>query len=105
MDSGSPVDIAGINTMSQDMKDGIECTNQCLTLETPNGDVVANQVTTVQIDKLGENVEPYALDDSPDVLSIGRRCLKHGYGFHWAMFSKKAIHGTSRWRSSRAKGV
>ena len=28
-------------------------------------------------------VEPHVLDETPTVLSIGRRCMKMGYAFHW----------------------
>ena len=33
-------------------------------------------------------IDPYVLPDSPDVLSIGRRCVDQGYGFYWKPYSQ-----------------
>ena len=44
-----------------------------------NGDTVARQ----QIGEFEEVAEPCILDSTPDVLSIGRRCVEDGYEFHW----------------------
>ena len=35
------------------------------------------------MDELHETVEPHVLDETPAVLSLGRRCVKMGYVFHW----------------------
>ncbi len=43
----------------------------------------------MQIEPLGDNTEPYILDDTPDVLSFGRRCQLDGYGFLWEAFSSE----------------
>ena len=88
MDTGCPLDLTGIKTMSQDMKDSIEKCEDPVVLETPAGTVKAKRRACVQVEDLGEDVEPLALKDSPDVLSIGRRCVEHGYGFHWDPFSE-----------------
>ena len=40
-----------------------------------------------QIGELGEVAEPYILDNTPDVLSIGRRCVEDGYSFNWKPYS------------------
>ena len=42
-----------------------------------------------QIGELGEVAEPYVLDSSPDVLSIGRRCAQQGYAFSCELYSLK----------------
>ncbi len=48
-----------------------------------NGDRTVPQ----QIGELGEVAEPYVLDSSPDVLSIGRRCVQQGYAIRWEPYS------------------
>ena len=35
------------------------------------------------VNELKETVQPFVLDETPTVLSIGRRCVKMGYSFHW----------------------
>ena len=46
-----------------------------------------DEVVPLAISGLKENVEPYVLESSPDVLSIGRRCVELGYKFVWEPFS------------------
>ena len=40
---------------------------------------------------LGGAVEPLVMDNTPDVLSIGRRCVKLGWSFWWAPYSEHPI--------------
>ena len=35
------------------------------------------------MNELKETVQPFVLDETPTVLSVGRRCMKMGYSFHW----------------------
>ncbi len=34
-------------------------------------------------------MNPYVLENTPDVISIGKRCVQLGYGFHWEPWSLK----------------
>ena len=36
-------------------------------------------------------VEPCVMPATPDVLSIGRRCVKHGWSFWWPPWSKRPV--------------
>ena len=36
-------------------------------------------------------VEPFVMPATPDVLSIGRRCVKHGWSFWWPPWSKRPV--------------
>ena len=61
-----------------------------LSFETANGIINADTICDLVVPKLAyddAHVTPYVLPDSPDVLSIGRRCVQEGYGFYWAPFS------------------
>ena len=40
---------------------------------------------------LHEVVEPFVLPATPDVLSIGRRCVKSGWSFWWPAWSKRPV--------------
>ena len=81
-DTGSPFDLVGRKTLSPEMRDTIEKAKHPEEMDTAGGPCVADQVAHVQIEVLEEHIDPYVLDDSPDVLTVGRRCRKHGYGFH-----------------------
>ncbi len=45
--------------------------------------ISSDMIVPQQIGALGVDAEPYVLEQSPDVLSIGRRCVQDGYSFQW----------------------
>ena len=51
--------------------------------QTANGSTSTSDVAEIVVDELDEAVKPHVLDESPTVLSIGRRCMRMGYAFHW----------------------
>ena len=52
-----------------------------MALETANGIVQPDASVTVSIDALNEDAECVELAQTVTALSIGRRCVEHGYGF------------------------
>ena len=54
-----------------------------IVFQTANGSTSTSDVAKIVVDELDETVEPHVLDETPTVLSIGRRCMKMGYAFHW----------------------
>ena len=38
---------------------------------------------------IGETIEPYILDSTPNVLSVGYRCQERGWGFYWEPWSSR----------------
>ena len=56
-------------------------------LSIANDIISSGLVVPQQTGALGVNAEPYVLDQSPDVLSIGRRCVQDGYSFQWLPYS------------------
>ena len=54
---------------------------------TANGETLANNQIRFRIPELKEVVQPYILAKTPNVLSIGRRCVDHGYSFVWDAYS------------------
>ena len=45
----------------------------------------------VRVEPLREDVSALILESSPDVLSLGRRCVEMGYAFHWAPYSNTLV--------------
>ncbi len=56
-------------------------------LATANGLSSGEKSCNNTFGELGEVAEPYILDNTPDVLSIGRRCVEDGYSFNWKLYS------------------
>ena len=52
-------------------------------LATANDLAQGDKVVSQQVGEFGDVEELYVLDSTPDVLSIGRRCVKDGCEFHW----------------------
>ena len=61
---------------------------QPLMLTTANGSKLADKVTSYQVDMLDTQLEPYVLEDTPSVISVGRKCLVDGWDFVWRAFSR-----------------
>ena len=54
-----------------------------IVFQTADGFTSTSDVAEIVVDELDETVKPHVLDETPAVLSIGRRCVKMGYAFHW----------------------
>jgi len=52
-------------------------------LWTANGIVQPDSKVMIHIPVLDDNYTPLVMQDSPDVLSLGRRCMDEGYSFRW----------------------
>ena len=63
--------------------DRIKQSGNPLTFSTANGTTKADEDIFLHLDELDEDIEPFVLPSTPAVLSIGRRCLDHGYSFRW----------------------
>ena len=84
MDTACPFDLANESTLDPDAPIGSP--DEQVILDTANGEIEADTVAHIQIPKIDEDIEPFVLKSTPDVLTIGKRCLKFGYGFHWNPF-------------------
>ena len=56
-------------------------------LSTANDVISCDIVVPQQIGAFGVDAEPCVLDQSPDALSIRRRCVQDGYSFQWRPYS------------------
>ena len=89
-DTGSAHDIVGRTGLPDRwIQEYVEVLEQPVRLETANGEILADKTIGLEFDAIGEQeIRPYVLEDAPDLISIGRRCLEMGYSFHWPSGSK-----------------
>jgi len=59
---------------------------QELTFNTANGNTTATSVTNIPCEELDGFICPHVLDSTPAVISVGRRCMKLGWSFHWPSY-------------------
>ena len=59
-----------------------------VSLLTANGVFQATDQARVNVPILGDDINPYVLDDSPAVVSVGQRCIDAGWSFHWPAYSR-----------------
>ena len=55
-------------------------------LEAAGGTTRADMRFPLRSNALKREVEPYVLASTPAVLSLGRRCMMHGYSFEWPAY-------------------
>ena len=91
MDTGSGYDLVARNEVPSVLMGFARHADEPLELHTANGATLADEVVDLQVGPLLEVVSPLLLDSTPAVLSIGRRCMKDGYGFHWEPFARPYV--------------
>ena len=64
--------------MGMDMYD-----DEVINFETANGVTSTSKITDIKFEVFEEPVQAHVLDDTPSVLSMGKRCLVQGFTFVW----------------------
>ena len=54
-----------------------------VTFQTANGDAPSSHSSQIWIDELNEMIEPYILQDTPSVISVGDGVMNKGCSFLW----------------------
>ena len=95
VDSGCPLDLI-------DATDCAGCRDfivdgPIVTLATANGDTVSSQALPLRVGRVDEVIRPHVLEETPNVLSLGRRVVEDGYSFWWEghSMSPKLVHPTT----------
>ena len=90
-DTGSPFDFARGDTLPDYVRTGRKTK---IEVETANGLAESDTCAYFQIPAFGENMDPYKMEDCPDVMTVGRRCVDEGYGFIWLPWSEQPFYIT-----------
>ena len=83
VDSGSESDLVSKGMLRDVDAKNCRAAEHPISLITANGSTEANEVADVKLSALPETVQPYVLDQTPAVLSVGTRCADQGYSFVW----------------------
>ena len=82
MDAGRGHDLIGKSKAASLAVDIVQDKGE-IVFQTANGITSTSDSIKYYVNELKETVQPFVLDETPTVLSIGRRCMKMGYYFHW----------------------
>ena len=82
MDTGCGHDLIGKSKAASLGVDIVQDKDE-IVFQTANGTTSTSDSTKYYVNELKEAVQPFVLDETPTVLSIGRRSMKMGYSFHW----------------------
>ena len=84
-DTGSAHDLVSRHMLHSDE---VSQSSKPVSLLTANGVFQANDQARVNVPMLGTDINPYVLEDSPAVVSVGQRCIDAGWSFHWPAYSR-----------------
>ena len=82
IDTGCGYDLVGRREVAK-LQALFRKANIPITFQTAAGLTPGTECLELQIEELGEIIEPYVMASTPAVLSVGRRCQEHGYSFTW----------------------
>eukprot|EP00435_Cladocopium_sp_Y103_P055252 s90_g18.t1 len=81
MDSGSGYDL--ITRRKVDRLDTETYEGETVNFHTANGITSTSQMTDLNFEVFDEPVKAHILEDTPSVLSMGKRCMEQGFSFIW----------------------
>ena len=82
LDTGSGCDLTGAKDVAHARRCFVAAP-QPVEFATAGGATTATHLCVASMPPLSEQIAPYVLKDTPCVLSVGLRCRKYGYSFHW----------------------
>ena len=88
VDSGSAWDLVDASHVKH-LKGLIRTPQYCPRLWTANGITSVDREVPLYLPELNEECVPFVMKDTPDVLTMGRRCMNEGYSFVWKANSDK----------------
>jgi hypothetical protein len=83
IDTGCGYDLVQLDDVLRRKATRRPCIGEPVRLDTANGLVEIKEQVALLVPEINEEVRACVLDATPAVLSVGRRCMDHGYAFHW----------------------
>ena len=96
VDSGSESDLVSKGMLKDVSAKNCRAAEHPISLVTANGSTEASEVADVKLSALPDPVQPYVLNHTPAVLSVGTRCVNQGYSFVWPANGKPIKLSSSR---------
>ena len=91
VDSGSESDLVSKGMLRDVDAENCRPAEHPISFITTSGSTEASEVADVKLPALPNPVRPYALDQTPAVLSVGTRCVEQGCSFVWPANGKPIL--------------
>ena len=98
VDSGCPLDLIASDELSNEERKFIFKILRNVRLSTANGGTDCKNGVAFDNSHLEDRIEAHLLDSTPNVVSMGKRCMKLGYDFVWRAGQKPFLVAPSRKR-------
>ena len=81
VDSGSCFDIVGKLSLPDSDQTRIRHSKNGVILQTASGVINETRTVDISVDCIDKTIEAVVLDQCPNILSLGHRCMTEGYSF------------------------
>ena len=81
LDSGSGHDLIAARKVER--MDLPTCQDDAVNFHTANGVTISTSTVDLDFEAFEETANVHVLEDTPSVISMGKRCMDHGYSFVW----------------------
>ena len=81
LDSGSGHDLIAARKVER--MDLTTCQDDAVNFHTANGVTISTSTVDLDFEAFEETANVHVLEDTPSVISMGKRCMDHGYSFVW----------------------
>ena len=83
-DSGSTFDLVGTEDIPNIFRGSSKKLSQPVKLNAANGTIKVDSSIQLQVGSIQVVVDALVLPKTPPVISMGKKCMVEGYGFHWS---------------------
>ena len=91
VDSGAPMHMLSRKDLNSAESETIRVSKSPTTVITANGEVHTKEEATVHVKEFDLFMTVRLLEDTPDVLSLGKLCQDHGYSYEWTRSQKPQL--------------
>ena len=92
-DTGCPIDLVGLNELSAGEQSLVKKTGRTHALQTANGTASTLGSIAADMQDIDEVIDAHVMQNTPSLISIGKRCMEQGYTFTWPAGELPVLQG------------
>ena len=92
-DTGCPIDLVGLNELRAGEQSLVKKTGRTHALQTANGTASTLGSIAADMQDIDEVIDAHVVQNTPSLISIGKRCMEQGYTFTWPAGELPVLQG------------